>query len=215
MAKKDRMRRRAERRRAARRAAPPPPPPATIVIDPMAHERSFLEEVQRHRNSRDDLDSANWSYRDCHGTVHIFRGQRRLTYAAQKGWHSAVTWLLEQGADVQGNCFTALHQAASQGLTAMCKLLLSHGASLDARADGDDPEARARRGGRTTTAAFLASVRAAGGWRAYCDAPFLDLRRELLAPGVVANSSVGLYQRVFVELPNDVFPRVLAFRPAF
>ena len=97
----------------------------------------------------------------------------------------------------------------------MCKLLLSHGASLDARADGADPEARARRGGRTTTAAFLASVRAAGGWRAYCDAPFLDLRRELLAPGAIAKSSVRLYERVFVELPNDVFPRVLAFRPAF
>ena len=59
----------------------------------------------------------------------------------------------------------------------------------------------------------LAAVRAAGGWRAYCDAQFRDLRRELLAPGAVAKSSERVYERVFVELPNAVFPRVLAFRP--
>ena len=98
----------------------------------------------------------------------------------------------------------------------MCKLLLSRGASLDARTNyGDDPEALARRRGRTATADLLAAVRAAGGWRPYCDAPFLDLRRELRAPGAVAESSERLYERVFVELPNDVFPRVLAFRPDF
>ncbi|KAK7253671.1 hypothetical protein SO694_00002224 [Aureococcus anophagefferens] len=98
----------------------------------------------------------------------------------------------------------------------MCKLLVSRGASLDVRNDsGRDPVAYARLSGQTTTAAFLAAVRAAGGWRAYCDAQFRDLRRELLAPGAIAESSDRLYARVFVELPNAVFPRVLAFRPDF
>ena len=98
----------------------------------------------------------------------------------------------------------------------MCKLLLSRGASLDARTNyGDDPEALARRRGRTATADLLAAVRAAGGWRPYCTAQFLELRRELRAPGAVAESSERLYERVFVELPNAVFPRVLAFRPDF
>ena len=116
---------------------------------------------------------------------------------------------------------TALHFAAYWKRTDMCKLLLSRGASLDARRNnGYDPEARARRRGRTATgrtatADLLAAVRAAGGWRPYCDAQFLELRRELLAPGAVAKSSERLYERVFVELPNAVFPRVLAFRPDF
>ncbi|KAH8066350.1 hypothetical protein JL722_788 [Aureococcus anophagefferens] len=92
----------------------------------------------------------------------------------------------------------------------MCKLLVSRGASLDVRNDsGRDPVAYARLSGQTTTAAFLAAVRAAGGWRAYCDAQFRDLRRELLAPGAIAESSERLYERVFVELPA-AFP-VLAF----
>ena len=220
-----------------------------------ALERSFLEEAQRQVASGRRVDVFVDVYGDGDG-VRIEEnagGMTRLNHAAREGWSSAITWLLEQGADVNvrtpiyaqtplhyaagsGHCdaavllldagarvhyptrygSTALHSAAWSGHTNMCKLLLSRGASLDARRnDGDDPEARARRRGRTATADVLAAVRAAGGWRPYCDAPFLELRRELRAPGAVAESSERLYERVFVELPNDVFPRVLAFRPDF
>ena len=133
--------------------------------------------------------------------------------------HGAAVVLLNAGArvddrDIHGR--TALHIATGTEETKFCQLLLSRGASLDVRAnDGEDPEAIARRCGRTATADLLAAVRAAGGWRPYCDAPFLELRRELRAPGAVAESSERLYERVFVELPNAVFPRVLAFRPDF
>ena len=58
----------------------------------------------------------------------------------------------------------------------MCKLLLSRGASLDARNNyGEDPEARARVLNRTATADVLAAVRAAGGWPAYVAAPRVQL----------------------------------------
>ena len=232
------------------------------ALEMNARERSFIEEAQRQVASGRRVD-ALVSVDHAGGGVRIevdAGGWTRLHHAARKGWCSAITWLLEQGADVNagaptwrhtplhgaaehdkrgaavllldasarvddrnryGN--TALHFAAAKGHTNMCKLLLSRGASLDARRyDGDDPEAYARRCGRTATADLLAAVRAAGGWRPYCTAQrpyctaqFRELRRELLAPGAVAESTVRLYERVFVELPNDVFPRVLAFRPDF
>ena len=100
----------------------------------------------------------------------------------------------------------------------MCKLLLSRGASLDARTkSGRDPEARARYlGANTTTADFLAAVRAAGGWRPHVAAqrkPYIDalvaLRRELpmrrIAPTVPAHA------RLFLETPDDIFLRVLEY----
>ena len=220
-----------------------------------ARERSFIEDAQRHVASGRSLDTLGWVYDDGDGVriENAADGMTRLFYAAREGWCAAITWLLEQRADVNagwpdrggtplhgaacyGHCDaavllldagarvddrtgygnTALHWAAFYGRTNMCKLLLSRGASLDVRNNyGEDPEARARRNGRTATADFLAAVRAAGGWRPYCDAPFLELRRELCAPGAVAESSVRLYERVFVEPPSDVFPGVLAFRPDF
>ena len=223
-----------------------------------ARERSFLEQTQRYHASGGDLDALVRVYFEGDGGVRIReykypRGVTRLHHAAREGWCAAITWLLEQGADVHVGCplhggtplqaaankgvcdvavllfdagarvtdcdkswQTALHYAASHGCLKMCQLLVSHGASLDARdIAGYSPKAYARTYGKTTTAAFLAAVRAAGGWRAYCDAQFRDLRRELLAPGTTAESSERLYERVFVELPNAVFPRVLAFRPDF
>ena len=154
--------------------------------------------------------------------VHEEQGSEGLTplhTAAYKDQRDAAVLLLDAGArvdDRSGPGETALHRAAYRGHTSMCKLFLSRGASLDVRDNnGDDAEAHARRYGLTASADFLAAVRAAGGWRAYCDAQFLELRRELRAPGAAAESSERLYARVFVELPNDVFPRVLAFRPDF
>ena len=82
--------------------------------------------------------------------------------------------LLEAGARVGAHNRrgqTALHYAAADGHTNRCKLLLSRGASLNESDCYDrDPEATARFLGSTDTAEFLAAVRAAGGWRAYCAA---------------------------------------------
>ncbi|KAH8073246.1 SET domain-containing protein [Aureococcus anophagefferens] len=219
-----------------------------------ARERSFLEEAQRQVASGRSVDALVAVTIDGDG-VRIEEnagGETRLYYAARKGLCAAITWLLEQGADVnvgwpragetplhdaayRGHCDaavllldagarvddrnrygnTALHRAAAMGgHTNMCKLLLSRGASLDVRNNsGDDPEGLVRHRGRTATADLLAAVRAAGGWRPYCDAPFLELRRELRAPGAVAESSERLCASS--SLPNAVFPRVLAFRPDF
>jgi hypothetical protein len=101
----------------------------------------------------------------------------------------------------------------------MCKLFLSRGASLDARnKSGRDPEARARfLGANTTTADFLAAVRAAGGWRPHVAArrkPYIDalvaLRRELPAARRTA-PTVPAHARLFLETPDDVFLRVLEY----
>ena len=106
----------------------------------------------------------------------------------------------------------------------MCKLLLSRGASLDLRdPEGYDPEAIARhfnvKNTGTTTAAFLAEVRAAGGWTAYVAAPRLELlalRRALPAlreRGRATPSSVPVHERLFLrkDVPDDVFSHVLSF----
>ncbi|KAK7232651.1 spectrin binding protein [Aureococcus anophagefferens] len=101
----------------------------------------------------------------------------------------------------------------------MCKLLLSRGASLDARNnDGDDPESQARVYNYTTAADFLAAVRAAGGWLPWLNAPrkeLIALRRRLPAlrdrGRAAPASSVRAHERLFLKTPDDVFSHVLAF----
>jgi hypothetical protein len=101
----------------------------------------------------------------------------------------------------------------------MCKLLLSRGASLDARNhDGRDPEAWAQRCGSTTTADFLAAIRAAGGWLPWLEAPrkeLLALRQRLPAlrdrGRAAPSSSVRAHERLFLDAPDDVFTSILAF----
>jgi hypothetical protein len=103
----------------------------------------------------------------------------------------------------------------------MCKLLLSRGASLDARTFPSsydlDPEDMARFKGYTTTTDLLAAVRAAGGWAAYVHAPraaLLALRRELPSlreHGRATPSSVRVHGWLFMDTPDDVFTSVLQF----
>ncbi|KAH8044597.1 hypothetical protein JL721_12808 [Aureococcus anophagefferens] len=79
-----------------------------------------------------------------------------------------------------------------------------------------DPEAHARRYDRYV-AACLADVRAAGGWAAYVAAPrsqLLALRRELPTlreSGRVSPSSVRLYERLFSEVPEEIFIHAVEF----
>jgi len=101
----------------------------------------------------------------------------------------------------------------------MCKLLLSRGASLEPRNyRGEDAEAIARRYCHTTTVDLLAAVRAAGGWAGYVDAPrkeLLALRRQLPSlrerGRAAPSSSVRLHERLFVEVPDDVFVHAVSF----
>ena len=234
-----------------------------------ARERSFIEEAQRHVASGRRVDALVAFYFEG-GGVRIEEdagGMTRLHYAARKGWCSAITWLLEQGADVnvgrpdsgwmplhgaayRGHCdaavllldagarvddrnghgSTALHLAAYSGHTDMCKLLLSRGASLDARRiNGEDPEAYARRLGRTATVDFLAAVRAAGGWAAYARAPRVQLLmlrilweqgRAVAPPGLLARlfpreterrASLGSARNASAALPKELFWNIVQF----
>ena len=141
-----------------------------------------------------------------------FMQETPLYYAAVWGHCDAAVLLLDAGARVDasdGERESALDQAASEGDLEMCKLLVSRGASLDARYnDGGDAE---------STADFLAAVRTAGGWAAYVQVPrtqLLALRRELPAlreSGRASPSSVRLHERLFVEIPEDVFIHAFQF----
>ena len=144
-----------------------------------------------------------------------------LHHAAYGVQCDAAVLLLDAGARVDArdrDSRTALHLVASAGRLEMCKRLVSRGASLDARArDGIDAEAYSRAYNQPTTADFLAAVRAAGGWAAYVQVPrtqLLALRRELPAlreSGRASPSSVRLHERLFVEIPEDVFIHAFQF----
>jgi ankyrin repeat protein len=157
--------------------------------------------------------------------VHLGRpyiGLTPLHTAALWGHSDTAVLLLDAGVRVDDRSvsgLTALHFAAEHSDPKMCKLLLSRGASLDARSDrGRDPEARARAYRSTTTADFLAAVRAAGGWLPYVNAPrkeLLALRQRLPAlrerGRAAPSSSVRAHERLFLDVPDDVFSQVLAF----
>ena len=88
------------------------------------------------------------------------QGSTPLHNASYYGHCDAAVLLLDAGArvdDRSANAQTALHFAV--GHPKMCKLLLSRGASLDARDTyGRDPEAHARFRGKTATVDLLADA---------------------------------------------------------
>jgi hypothetical protein len=150
---------------------------------------------------------------------HHVGGWTALHTAALGDKREAALLLLDAGArvdDFERNGLTALHMASN---SKMCKLLVSRGASLDARDNhGLDPEARARLHRNVTTADFLAAVRAAGGWLPWLNAPrkeLLALRQRLPAlrerGRAAPSSSSRAHERLFLEVPDDVFSHVLAF----
>ena len=92
--------------------------------------------------------------------------------------------------------------------------------SLDLRdPEGRDPEAVARHVNKTSTAAFLAEVRAAGGWDKFVHEPraeLLALRQQLPSlreRGRASPSTVRAHERLFLNtsLPDEVFSQILAF----
>jgi ankyrin len=148
-------------------------------------------------------------------------GSRPLHVAAYSGQCDAAVLLLDAGADVDAHIrssyYTALHGAANAQSVKLCKLLLSRGASLDARdSKGRDPEAHARVCNKPIVADFLAGVRAAGGWSAYVAAPrnqLLALRRELPTRFRTAPCRERAQAQLFLDprIPDDVFMHVLTF----
>ncbi len=56
-----------------------------------------------------------------------------LSKAAENGWLSVATFLIEHGADVNGGSPSALNTAAASGNRAMVELLLSRGADVNAK----------------------------------------------------------------------------------
>ena len=154
-------------------------------------------------------------YRQYHAAVLLLDGGARVNDQSASSYD-------DDTGDHVGSGYAALHEAALKGSIKMCKLLLSRGASLDlCDSDGHDPEAIARHVNvnNTTTAAFLAAVRAAGGWTGYVAAPRLELlalRRALPAlreRGRATPSSVPVHERLFLrkDVPDDVFSHVVSF----
>ncbi|KAH8060239.1 hypothetical protein JL722_5205 [Aureococcus anophagefferens] len=124
------------------------------------------------------------------------------------------------GGDLDARVKLTRDTRAGEDEPKLCKLLLSRGASLDARTyiGSRCPEARARLHGHTTLADFLAAVRAAGGWLPYVNAPrkeLLALRQRLPAlrerGRAAPSSSSRAHERLFLETPDDIFRLVLAF----
>lgn len=139
--------------------------------------------------------------------------------AAMYNQREAVNILLDAGAGVDDpdhSDSTALMLGAQCGNYAMCKLLLSRGASLAARDErGNDAVYRAHGG---ITQRFLWEVGKAGGWRAWAAAPaeLLALRRELpslVERGRATRSSAGLYDTLLRNrrLPDVAFAHILAY----
>ena len=169
-----------------------------------------------------------------HGADINFRippnGKSTLHAALSHGGFDAANMLLDAGARVDAvddYGFTPLHVAvntvrfSSQGgieHIALCKRLLSLGASLYEKNNGETPETYARRCRSTQVVNLLADVRSAGGWAAYIAAPraaLLALRRELAAlresGHATAPSSVPAHERLFFQASDDVFSHIIAF----
>ena len=173
-----------------------------------AHELSFMEETQRFHAAGGDLDSLFLVVLQPDGS-HVLHedsqiGWPRLSLAAMHGWYSAVTWLLQNGADVHRGCAsgtTPLHTAVEYDQHGAVVLLLDAGARLDQQTGfgwtalhvaayyasiemcklllsrGASLDERIWHGrDPEASAQFLIEVHAAGGWAAYVAAP----RRQLL-----------------------------------
>jgi ankyrin len=127
-------------------------------------ELSFLAEAQRQVDSGRSLDAPVYLY-FAGGGVRIeerANGVTRLYIAAREGWCSAITRLLEEGADVHagspGDGRTPLHGAAYNGQHDAAALLLDAGARVDDRnGSGSTALHRAAAQGRTDMCKLLLS----------------------------------------------------------
>jgi len=192
------------------------------AVDTLVSNQSGDKTTRLHRAARYGYCSAVRWLLENGADVELSTPSRDLTplhFAVLYDRRDAAVLLLDAGADVDARSCksdTALHWAAATD-DKMCKLLLSRGASLDARnSKGRDPEAYARVLNRSNNAALFADVRAAGGWSAYVAAPrnqLLALRRELPTCFRIAPCRARAQAQLFLDprIPDDAFMHVLTF----
>ena len=108
-------------------------------------ESSFISQTMRYHASGGDLDAFVVLEKDGNCRVRIDhhpRGASLLHYAAEKGWCSAIKWLLDRGADVhfsrRSRSWTPLHAAAHLGRCDAAVLLLDAGARVSDRDQLED-----------------------------------------------------------------------------
>ena len=125
--------------------------------------------------------------------------------------------LLDAGADIElrdgGYGYTPLEVCLFFDRPAIARVLLSRGADVDA-VDLSRPQSMPMR-----CYQLLRAMRAAGSWRAYVDLPrqellafrrrLLDFRRLLFRRAFPPTPS--LHERLFFEVPEDVFRHVFTF----
>ena len=163
-----------------------------------------------------------------------------LQCAVASGHSRATALLLDMGADLHAFDGTTehhpLHLAILPKNMSMVKLLLGRGASLDTQ-DGYGRDsvtyAQVFLGGGSLIAAFLADVRAAGGWKRYVREPefsmlllrYLCLRGRATPPANLARvfgpppipndaekaRTPGRLASGSTPLPDEIFRHVLAF----
>ena len=143
----------------------------------------------------------------------------RLRQRTHRGQRHVV--LRGRGDGVRPRRGTPLNAAAFFNKSKMCKLLLSRGARLDAvdvhagvAEYHEFPWLEPHTRYNVEAYNFLAAVRAAGGWDAHVAQPraaLLAFRRNLPRLRRRGPSSVRAHERLFVEVPEDVFTHVLAF----
>ncbi|EGB09366.1 hypothetical protein AURANDRAFT_23860 [Aureococcus anophagefferens] len=112
-----------------------------------SRERSFIDQTARYHASDGDLDALVKVRPDGNGGVTIedapeggailTEGGTRLSYAARYGFCSALSWLLERGADVHlgwpSYGWTPLHIASLRDACDVAVLLLDAGVRVDDR----------------------------------------------------------------------------------
>jgi len=147
-------------------------------------------------------------------------GYTALHLAGSSGSLAAAGALLDAGADVNAHQTPVgdapLVKAARFGHLDMIRLLLSRGASLDARSScGLIVDADARLEGCAAAAALLAAVRVAGGWDAYVRYPrFKVLALRVLCERGRASTDDALLTRVFPWHAPFTVPTTRAARRA-
>ena len=104
------------------------------------HRRSFIYQTASYHASGGNLDALVHVRGDASGGVRIEdapNSATRLFCAAREGWCSAISWLLERGADVHlgkpSRSVTPLHIASYYGKKKATVLLLDAGARVDDR----------------------------------------------------------------------------------
>jgi hypothetical protein len=193
-------------------------------FDPYAHTHNWLDFVGALKLDRLLRQALNYNYARAvslllaAGAALAFvvgyprRRRNALTYCRRA---DIAEMLLVAGADIElrDGGYTPLEVCLFLDRPAIARVLLSRGADVDA-VDLSRPRSMTMR-----CYQLLRAMRAAGSWRAYVDLPrqellafrrrLLDFRRLLFRRAFPPTPS--LHERLFFEVPEDVFRHVFTF----